>query len=725
MAETKEKEFPRKRILSAGKFTEIYKEGCINGQRYCFILGSGASVESGIPMGGTLEYRWMNCLMGEESDRETPAKDRGETLECAENLSDELQYDFNEVVEEWKKARKAGRNTLPSEYYFDIYKLRFYGDELNGDRYLENIMESAEPSFGYHTLAQLLTDEYNNNMVITTNFDSLAEDALFLYTGKKPLIINHEFEAGFIRDQSIRRPIIAKLHRGLFFKPFNNPADTTGLSGDWEDILRQIFYRYIPVVIGYGGGDRSFMEFLLREQNLIPKIYWCYVNRYGLPDERIRDLIRKKNEGFFVRTDGFDHIMLTMGGKMFFSKISTNATETYLRKRTEERISRYNEQYQKLSEAKADSKELKSEVKEFSKNEEKDREERKKNTSLTEWDYIREGNAYSNNKEYEKALEAYKRAAGINSSQAGAYLGCGNAHQRMGEYEKALEAYAKALELDPEYVYAYNGRGNAYQALGKYEKAVSDYDRALELDPEYVYAYNGRGNAYKALGEYEKAVSDYDRVLELDPEYVYAYNGRGNAYKALGEYEKAVSDYDRALELDPEHVNAYNGRGNTYQALGEYEKAMSDYDRALELDPEYVYAYNGRGNTYKALGEYEKAVSDYDKALGLDPKYVTGYYNRGLAYQDMGKYEEALADYSKALELDPKYEYAYNNRGNTYDSMGDYEKAIEDYTQAIQINPGEALYYQNRAKTYRKLGDAEKAEADEQKAKEIKELEQK
>ena len=623
MAETKEKEFPRKRILSAGKFTEIYKEGCINGQRYCFILGSGASVESGIPMGGTLEYRWMNCLMGEESDRETPAKDRGETLECAENLSDELQYDFNEVVEEWKKARKAGRNTLPSEYYFDIYKLRFYGDELNGDRYLENIMESAEPSFGYHTLAQLLTDEYNNNMVITTNFDSLAEDALFLYTGKKPLIINHEFEAGFIRDQSIRRPIIAKLHRGLFFKPFNNPADTTGLSGDWEDILRQIFYRYIPVVIGYGGGDRSFMEFLLREQNLIPKIYWCYVNRYGLPDERIRDLIRKKNEGFFVRTDGFDHIMLTMGGKMFFSKISTNATETYLRKRTEERISRYNEQYQKLSEAKADSKELKSEVKEFSKNEEKDREERKKNTSLTEWDYIREGNACFNNKEYEKALEAYKRAAGINSSQAGAYLGCGNAHQRMGEYEKALEAYAKALELDPEYVYAYNGRGNAYKALG------------------------------------------------------------------------------------------------------EYEKAMSDYDRALELDPESVYVYNGRGNTYQALGEYEKAVSDYDKAIGLDPEYVIGYYNRGNAYQAVGKYEEALADYSKALELDPKYEYAYNNRGNTYDSMGDYEKAIEDYTQAIQINPGEALYYQNRAKTYRKLGDAEKAEADEQKAKEIKELEQK
>ena len=651
MAETKEKEFPRKRILSAGKFTEIYEEGCINGQRYCFILGSGASVESGIPMGGTLEYRWMNCLMGEESDRETPAKDRGETLKCAENLSDELQYDFNEVVEEWKKARKAGRNTLPSEYYFDIYKLRFYGDELNGDRYLENIMESAEPSFGYHTLAQLLTDEYNNNMVITTNFDSLAEDALFLYTGKKPLIINHEFEAGFIRDQSIRRPIIAKLHRGLFFKPFNNPADTTGLSGDWEDILRQIFYRYIPVVIGYGGGDRSFMEFLLREQNLIPKIYWCYVNRYGLPDEKIRDLIRKKNEGFFVRTDGFDHIMLTMGGKMFFSKISTNATETYLRKRTEERISRYNEQYQKLSEAKADSKELKSEVKEFSKNEEKDREERKKNTSLTEWDYIREGNACFNNK----------------------------------EYEKALEAYAKALELDPEYVYAYNGRGNAYQALGEYEKAVSDYDRALELDPEYVNAYNGRGNTYKALGEYEKAVSDYDRALELDPEYVYAYNGRGNTYKALGEYEKAMSDYDRALELDPEYVYAYNGRGNAYKELGEYEKAVSDYDKALGLDPKYVTGYYNRGLAYRAMGKYEEALADYSKALELDPKYEYAYNNRGNTYDSMGDYEKAIADYTQAIQINPGEALYYQNRAKTYRKLGDAEKAEADEQKAKEI----------------------------------------
>lgn len=257
MAETKEKEFPDWRILSAAKFAETYSEGCRNGQRFCFVLGSGASVESGIPMGGSLEYDWMKCLMGEEADKGTPAMNVEETREFAEKLRKDgkLQHEFSVIEDEWNQSKAEGRHTLSSEYYFDIYKLRFYPNSKNGYRYLERLMEHADPSFGYHPLARLLTDEYNNNLVITTNFDSLVEDALFLYTDQKPLTINHELTADYIGDHSIRRPIIAKLHRGLFFDPLNDPEDTTGLKGNWKKVLREIFHIYTPVVIGYGGGD--------------------------------------------------------------------------------------------------------------------------------------------------------------------------------------------------------------------------------------------------------------------------------------------------------------------------------------------------------------------------------------------------------------------------------------------------------------------------------------
>ena len=81
----------------------------------------------------------------------------------------------------WQRAKKEG-GQIPSSYYFDIYTLRFFPNPRNGYSYLEKIMERCDPSLGYHTLAKLLTEGNLNNLVITTNFDSLVEDALFLYT---------------------------------------------------------------------------------------------------------------------------------------------------------------------------------------------------------------------------------------------------------------------------------------------------------------------------------------------------------------------------------------------------------------------------------------------------------------------------------------------------------------------------------------------------------------
>ena len=56
--------FPPYRILPAKRLAQLIKESNGNGERFCFILGSGASVESGIPSGNSLEMQWMDCLMG-------------------------------------------------------------------------------------------------------------------------------------------------------------------------------------------------------------------------------------------------------------------------------------------------------------------------------------------------------------------------------------------------------------------------------------------------------------------------------------------------------------------------------------------------------------------------------------------------------------------------------------------------------------------------------------
>ena len=184
--------FPKSRILTSSDLCEIVSNGKKT-RRFCFIFGSGASVESGIPTGNTLEMRWMDCLMGLSGDGDIKAMDPERTRHFAESLHAEkkLQHTFQQIREEWETAKKEKR-PMSSEYYFDIYRLRFHLDPQSGYRYLERIMDPCEPSLGYHSLALILTngnrhpsrtEENLHNLVITTNFDSLVEDALSLYTG--------------------------------------------------------------------------------------------------------------------------------------------------------------------------------------------------------------------------------------------------------------------------------------------------------------------------------------------------------------------------------------------------------------------------------------------------------------------------------------------------------------------------------------------------------------
>lgn len=544
--DTEEKQFPGWRILSAAKFAEAYAEGCRNGQRFCFILGSGASVESGIPTGGSLEYSWMKCLMGEGEDEGTSPMSVDETRGFAEKLrqGNMLQHDFSDIEAEWENAKAEGRNTLSSEFYFDIYKLRFYPNNRNGYRYLEHLMEHAEPSFGYHPLAKLLTDKYNNNLVVTTNFDSLVEDALFLYTDQKPLAINHELTADYIGDHSIKRPIIAKLHRGLFFDPLNDPEETTDLKGNWKKVLREIFHIYTPIVIGYGGGDQSLMKFLEEKELDLPKgIYWCYMDKYGFPTDNICDFLKKK-EGFLVQMEGFDHIMLVLGNKMCPDQITSGKTIEYLEDQMNRRMKRYSEQIRKLEEKgmKEGTGKLNEEVEEFSKNEEEDRKERKERDEMTAFDYYIEGMRLDTNGEFEKAVESYTKSIKLYSRDSEVYLHRAQAYEGLGKYSEAIEDYNRACEINPKDEFSFYYRAELYAKMGKFDKALVDYSEAVRLNPNDVVNYGCRGDVYAELGDYDNALEDYNRAISIAPKRWVAYYSRSKVYRKLGMTKEAEED---------------------------------------------------------------------------------------------------------------------------------------------------------------------------------------
>jgi len=253
-------------------------------QRFCFILGAGASRSSGIPTGAELARQWLN--------------------EVKEDLDDEQ-------FESWCKTESIDQSE-PANFYPKIFAKRFEVNPQGGYDFLEQIMEKAEPSCGYSFLAEIMA-RGKHDVVITTNFDSLTEDALFIYTSKKPLIIGHSELAGFINIR-LQRPQVIKVHHDLFLSPQNTESETSHVSKKLESGLKEIFRIYTPVVIGYGGNGGGFMEVLRDALGENSGIFWC-LRETGLPKDGIIDLVAEKY-GRFISIEGFDELMVSLGQKI-------------------------------------------------------------------------------------------------------------------------------------------------------------------------------------------------------------------------------------------------------------------------------------------------------------------------------------------------------------------------------------------------------------------------
>jgi Tetratricopeptide repeat. len=529
--------------------------------RFCFILGAGASVESGIPTGTELEMRWLNCLMGEAEDPPAPKKDPEETRKRAKALyaDKKLQHPFEEIEKAWRESVDAGRS-MPSEYYFDIYSLRFSISRDGGYWYLEEVMEGKRPSVGYHTLALFLTKTDRHNLVITTNFDNLVEDALFLYSDQRPMVVGHESLAGYI-DPNSSRPIVAKVHRSLFYEPINSQDDR--LDPRWEDALHNFFASYTPIVVGYGGGDNSLMSFLADDNaRMRHGLYWCCRNGDD-PGEKVRNLVEKK-QGYLVSIRGFDSLMLELGMALFREDISPTATAQLFADRSSLRMRDYRQQWdQWMKENEQADPETVSSMEKAKREEEKRQE---KIIHAFSWGNLLGDDSNNLQRNHVASIEECSKNIEMNPDSADAYIGRALVYNDLGEHEKAIADYNKAIELKPDYAYAYYNRGLVFNELNEHENAIADYSKAIELLPNFNAAYYNRGYTYCRIRKYQLSIADYSKVIEL------------------GKREKVIGEPTTAPSLNDKYIDAYRDRAKVYRALGNEKAAARDEAKAAELE---------------------------------------------------------------------------------------------------------------------------------------------
>ena len=85
--------------------------------------------------------------------------------------------------------------------------------------------------------------------------------------------------------------------------------------------------------------------------------------------------------------------------------------------------------------------------------------------------FAAEGHRYARERQYDKAVDAFKQALRIDPELAGAHLGLGSAYHNMGRLADALGPLTAAVGLDPQNAVAHLNLGITLAALRRPEEA--------------------------------------------------------------------------------------------------------------------------------------------------------------------------------------------------------------------------------------------------------------
>src|SRR5437764_5471035 len=109
---------------------------------------------------------------------------------------------------------------------------------------------------------------------------------------------------------------------------------------------------------------------------------------------------------------------------------------------------------------------------------------------LTADQYLQSADRYSSEKQYDKAVEAYKLAINLNPNLPAAYYGLGVAYVNMGRMPDALEPMRTAVRLAPTNANSHRVLGQILGHLQHFDDGLAEMYEARRLNPNDANVHN-------------------------------------------------------------------------------------------------------------------------------------------------------------------------------------------------------------------------------------------
>jgi len=317
------------------------------------------------------------------------------------------------------------------------------------------------------------------------------------------------------------------------------------------------------------------------------------------------------------------------------------------------------------------------------------------------------GYTYEQEKDYKKAVDAYRKAIALDRDNLDAIRGLAQNLMNDGQTDAALEQYKVIADANPEDPQTHLRMAEIYRKQGKFDLALENLKAAQSVVPDSMEVPYNMAVIYQAQGRYDEAAQALQDLLKKTekPDGKYSKdetNNRalflerlGTVYRENNNNQLAIETFRKMLVLGDDNAErGYQQIIDTYREAKEWQAATDVAKEAvgkLPNDPDLKIVYAGQ---LADMGKPDEGIQQVKSLLSGNPeKDRAVYIALAQMYGRLKRWPEAEQALDKASQLsvkDEDKEYVQFLRGSTYERQKKYDQAEEVFRKVIGNDPDNA-----------------------------------
>ncbi|MEO7970216.1 MAG: tetratricopeptide repeat protein [bacterium] len=161
------------------------------------------------------------------------------------------------------------------------------------------------------------------------------------------------------------------------------------------------------------------------------------------------------------------------------------------------------------------------------------------------------GNAQMGQRKFGNAQLAYERATTLNPNYAEAWNGLGEALGESKQFPRAIEAFNKAVGLDSTLLKAKYNQAITYDRMKNFRYSEFVFRNLIKNNPSYALAYDGLAVTLSKGGRAKEAIPLHEKAIALSPQEPSFYFNYGISNLMLGNTAKALEQQEKLKAIDP------------------------------------------------------------------------------------------------------------------------------------------------------------------------------